>query len=213
MIVIVGAGGFALECFEVAHANGVAKSELLFFDDVTETINPVLEQNELICIRSEKDLLEQFPNGFDFILGIGNPKVRKKMYQRFIAYGGNPISLIADSVKTGVLSTTINAGNCIMSNTIITSNCVIEQGCLINLAVTIGHDSMIGEFVEICPGVNISGKCTIEKGAFIGTGAVLLPGITIGENAIVAAGAIVTKDVLPNTLVAGNPAVFKKELV
>jgi carbonic anhydrase/acetyltransferase-like protein (isoleucine patch superfamily) len=42
--------------------------------------------------------------------------------------------------------------------------------------------------------------------AFIGTGAIILPGVTIGSNSIVAAGAVVTKDVPSGTIVAGVPA-------
>ena len=40
----------------------------------------------------------------------------------------------------------------------------------------------------------------------------ILPGVTIGENAVVAAGAVVTKDVAPNTIVGGNPAKFIKNI-
>ncbi|WP_373500729.1 acyltransferase [Desulfococcus sp.] len=46
----------------------------------------------------------------------------------------------------------------------------------------------------------------VRQGASIGSGATILAGIEIGENAIVGAGAVVTKNVLPNTIVAGNPA-------
>jgi len=46
----------------------------------------------------------------------------------------------------------------------------------------------------------------VKKGASIGSGAILLGGITIGENAIIGAGSVVTKDVPPHTIVAGNPA-------
>jgi acetyltransferase-like isoleucine patch superfamily enzyme len=46
----------------------------------------------------------------------------------------------------------------------------------------------------------------IERGAWICVGAILLPGVTVGENALVAAGAVVTRDVPPGTLVAGAPA-------
>jgi acetyltransferase-like isoleucine patch superfamily enzyme len=46
----------------------------------------------------------------------------------------------------------------------------------------------------------------VKRGASIGSGATLLGGITVGENATVGAGSVVTKDVLPNTTVAGNPA-------
>jgi UDP-2-acetamido-3-amino-2,3-dideoxy-glucuronate N-acetyltransferase len=46
----------------------------------------------------------------------------------------------------------------------------------------------------------------VKRGATIGSGATLLGGITVGENAIVGAGSVVTRDVPPNTIVAGNPA-------
>lgn len=51
----------------------------------------------------------------------------------------------------------------------------------------------------------------IKKNAWIGAKATILPGVTVGENAVVAAGAVVTKDVPANTVVAGMPAkVIKK---
>jgi UDP-2-acetamido-3-amino-2,3-dideoxy-glucuronate N-acetyltransferase len=49
-------------------------------------------------------------------------------------------------------------------------------------------------------------KTTIEDGASIGAGAVILPGISIGAGAFVAAGAVVTRSVAPRSLVRGNPA-------
>jgi len=56
------------------------------------------------------------------------------------------------------------------------------------------------------------GTIVIEKGASIGSAAVLLPGVTIGEGAMVGAGAVVTKDVAPFTVVVGNPARVIREL-
>ncbi len=50
------------------------------------------------------------------------------------------------------------------------------------------------------------GDTIIHDGVWIGTRAIILPGITIGEGAIIAAHAVVTKDVAPYTIVAGNPA-------
>jgi len=49
-------------------------------------------------------------------------------------------------------------------------------------------------------------KTLVKRGASIGSGATLLCGITIGENAMVGAGSMVTKDVPPGAVVAGNPA-------
>jgi acetyltransferase-like isoleucine patch superfamily enzyme len=50
----------------------------------------------------------------------------------------------------------------------------------------------------------------IKQNAWVGAGATILPGVTIGENAIVAAGAVVTKDVAANSIVGGVPAQFIK---
>ncbi|RZM19072.1 MAG: sugar O-acetyltransferase [Pedobacter sp.] len=52
----------------------------------------------------------------------------------------------------------------------------------------------------------------IKRNAWIGAGATILPGVTIGENAIVAAGAVVSRDVPANTVVAGIPAKVVKTL-
>ena len=46
----------------------------------------------------------------------------------------------------------------------------------------------------------------IKRGASVGSGATLLSNITVGEHAIIGAGSVVTKDVPPHTVVAGNPA-------
>ena len=55
-------------------------------------------------------------------------------------------------------------------------------------------------------------RTIIKKGASIGAGASILPGITIGENAMVGAGAVVTRDVPPGAVVYGNPAAVKRYL-
>jgi len=55
-------------------------------------------------------------------------------------------------------------------------------------------------------GLQRFGRIVIEDNCFIGTGAIILPDVRIGPNAVVAAGAVVTRSVPPNTVVAGVPA-------
>ena len=52
----------------------------------------------------------------------------------------------------------------------------------------------------------------IGKRVWVGSGSIILPGVTIGDNSIIGAGSIVTKDVPPNVIVAGNPAKFIKNI-
>jgi len=58
----------------------------------------------------------------------------------------------------------------------------------------------------------VPGRIHIRENVWIGAGAKILPGVTIGENAIVAAGAVVSKDVAANTIVGGIPAKFIKAI-
>ena len=53
-------------------------------------------------------------------------------------------------------------------------------------------------------------RTLVKRRAAIGSGAVILPGLTIGENAVIGAGAVVTKDVPPGMVVVGNPATVLK---
>ena len=72
----------------------------------------------------------------------------------------------------------------------------------------------IGNNVTINKGATIlsPGKVVIEENAWIGIGAIICPGVTIGRNAVVAAGAVVTKDVPDNVVVAGVPAKIIKKI-
>ena len=96
---------------------------------------------------------------------------------------------------------------------VITSDITIGKCSLVNLKVTIGHDTIIGDYTELCPGVNIAGNCKIGKRVFVGTNASIIPNITVGDNVIIGAGAVVTKNVPPNVMVAGVPAVIKKNFI
>ena len=70
--------------------------------------------------------------------------------------------------------------------------------------IIVAHDS---SYHCIQPDIPLTCKrVTIKRNAYIGAGAIILPGVTVGEYSIVAAGAVVTKDVPARTVVAGVPA-------
>lgn len=88
--------------------------------------------------------------------------------------------------------------------------------------ITIEDDVLIGPKVSLITENHplnpeerkgLTGKpILIKKNAWIGANATILPGVTIGENAVVAAGAVVSKDVPDNTIVGGIPAKFIKNI-
>lgn len=93
----------------------------------------------------------------------------------------------------------------IMDSTHVTGNCRIGSDVFISLLVGMANDNAIGAHGYSDEEEEVVGP-TIEDGAMIGVGAILLPGVRIGAGAIVAAGATVSKNVEARTLVAGAPA-------
>ena len=88
--------------------------------------------------------------------------------------------------------------------------------------ITIEDDVMIGPRVNITSENHpvdiptrksmVPAEVIIRNNAWIGAGATILPGVTVGSNSVVAAGALVNKDVPPNTVVAGVPARVIREM-
>jgi len=110
----------------------------------------------------------------------------------------------------------------IQKNARIGKNCKIQSHTFICEGVTIEDDVFIGHGVTFINdkyprATNAEGvlqterdwevePTLVKKGASIGSGATILGNVAIGENALVGAGSVVTRDVLPNAVVAGNPA-------
>lgn len=105
---------------------------------------------------------------------------------------------------------TIHAPVWIGNNVTIGDFCKIQAFAFIPEGVEIGNAVFIGPHVcftnDKHPPNNIFQKTIVKDGAVIGANATIVCGVTIGEGAMVAAGAVVTKDVPPHTVVKGNPA-------
>ena len=128
---------------------------------------------------------------------------------------------IDDNSKVGAF-VEIQKGSTIGKNCKISSHTFICEGVHIEDNCFVGHGVMFTN--DLFPrATNPDGspqsetdwklvETFIKKGASIGSNATILCGVTIGENAMVGAGAMVTKDVAPNTIVAGNPAKTIKQI-
>jgi acetyltransferase-like isoleucine patch superfamily enzyme len=128
---------------------------------------------------------------------------------------------IGDDVKIGTF-VEIQKGVRIGNRCKISSHTFICEGVIVEDEVFIGHNvTFIND--RYPRATNGDGglqseadwKCTrtvVKRGASIGSGTTLLCGVTIGEHAMVGAGSVVTKDVPPGAIVAGNPARVLKPL-
>lgn len=97
----------------------------------------------------------------------------------------------------------------IQTNVLITDPVHVRLGSNVRLSgcTLFGHDGSVNMLKRLSGRtLDRVGKIDIRDNVFIGHQAIVLPGVTIGPNVVVAAGTVVTKDVAPDTVVAGNPA-------
>lgn len=88
----------------------------------------------------------------------------------------------------------------------------LEEHCGISRGAVIMTHWVTTDFLRKVIGGTRFGKVHIKRGAVIGVNAIILPGVTIGEGAIVGAGSVVTKDIPPYCIAAGNPAKVVKTI-
>lgn len=86
----------------------------------------------------------------------------------------------------------------------------IGDGTKIDALCFVAHNVVIGRHCLLVAGSHIAGSVTIGDHVIVGLGANICPHVTIGDRAIVGAGAVVTKDVPPGEVWAGNPARYMR---
>jgi len=155
---------------------------------------------EIITLNNEKQSLNNVTVG----AGV-------KIFNFVNAYG----CTIDDNSKVGAF-VEIQKGAFIGKNCKISSHSFVCEGVTIEDNVFVGHNvTFINDMYPRA--ANSDGslqteadwtviKTLIKKGASLGSSSTILAGVTVGEGAIVGAGSVVTKDVPPRTIVAGNPA-------
>lgn len=196
-IVIAGAGGFGREVRDLVTDCGLLVHG--FLDDQPRP-EPALHAPVLGPPDHTDDT--EVP----FVVAIGAPAVKRAVAERVIASGRRAAApIVHPSVLIG-RDVTVGEGTLITAGNIITTNIFIGRHVIINLACTVGHDAVIGDWTSMMPGVHISGAANIGEGVFIGTNAVVLEGVSVGDGAVIGAGAVVNRALPPNVTAVGVPA-------
>lgn len=189
-VIIVGAGGHSRVIEDILILNG---RKIFGFLDDNNVGNEILGKVELI---------EKYKEKYEFILAIGNNKIREKLSKKYsVKYtlAIHPKSTISKNVKIG-------EGTVIMAGVIINSNTQIGKHCIVNTGAIIEHDNKINDYVHISPGAILAGNVNVNKKSWVGAGATIIQGINIGKNSIIGAGAVVIKDIPELSIAVGIPA-------
>lgn len=209
-MLIIGAKGFAKEILEILKQNNDL-GDLCFFDDVNDDVQGSLF-NQFPILKTIDEAEHYFKTVDNrFTIGIGNPRLRKLLFEKFMKIGGMLTSTISPKADIGSFGIEIGKGVNILDGANISNDATIGLASIIYYNAIITHDCEIGDFCEISPAANILGRVKIGNETHIGAGAIVLPDVIIGNNCIIGAGAVVVKNVKDNAVVAGNPAKFLRE--
>jgi len=213
MNVIFGSAGFAKEVDWLIE-------DLFIYNKVDFRIDFFIaeDDNALIgskinskIVLSETEFFQKYANEENnCFIAVGSPEIKKKIV--------NKIKLLSSKSKfPNIVHPTVSfdkrknkvifgEGNIICAKCVLTTDICIQNFVHLNLDCTVGHDTIIGDYTTVSPGVHISGNVKISENVFIGTGAVILERINICSGVKIGAGATVISDITEPGTYVGVPA-------
>lgn len=208
-LLIFGAGGFGRE---VASWAGRARwrdrgfEVVAFVDDAAPA--PTLNGWPVLSLA---DAAGRYP-GAVVLATVGNPQLRERLVAKALGAGLRATPpLIHPGVEYDHDNVRLADGVVVCAGSILTVNIEVREHAQINLCCTVGHDATLGAYATLSPGVHISGNVAVAPRAFFGTGAVTVNGVPgkpleVGADAVVGAGAVVSKSVPAGVTATGVPA-------
>lgn len=196
-ILVVGTGGLAREFTE-------------FFKPQLEIVGYIgVNDKEYLkyCMEGNLYLDSITPNEAkvdNCVIAVGNPKLKRELMMKLSCSGFKFPPIVHDSVL--IKPDNLAEGVVISPNCIVGTNVNFGQFVYLNFMVGVGHDTIIGDYVQINPGAQIGGASTIGNSVLIGSNSTIRQGISVGNNSTVGSGAVVLSKVRENITVFGNPA-------
>lgn len=194
-LIIIGASGHGKVIADIAIKNGY---EILGFLDDNDSVKSILGFPVLGAV----DRIEQYRQECEFVIAIGNNRIREKIAEQFSATWAtliHPTAVIGMDVEIG-------EGTVIMANAVINPSAKIGNHCIINTGAIVEHDNRLEDFVHISPNAVLAGTVEVGENTHIGVGACIKNNLKIADNVTVGAGAVVTKNITEAGVYIGVPS-------
>lgn len=205
-VAIVGAGGFGREVLTLLRSLDPLETSLRFAGFVSrDRPDPDLLRRANAQWLGDDESFLTAPTADAYVVGIADPLRRQELARLFDESGLEAISLIHPTASIG-FDVEIGLGTVVCAGSVVTTNVRVGTHVHLDRLVNVGHDCVIDSFVTAHPGAIISGGVHLKERSTIGAGACILPGRRISADAIVGAGAVVTRDVADSVTVVGVPA-------
>lgn len=205
-IAILGTGGFAREVLCLIQDINRYKEEFEILGFIDNSLPKGTIINGYSVIGSDNDIINS-EKDISLALAFGEPHLKMKVAEKYNAANFDFPNLIHPSVMIGSPEYVKMGKGCIIcAGNILTTNIEIGSFITLNLACTVGHDTIIGDYSSFMPSCNISGEVIIKECVYGGTGVKIINQTEIGENAIIGAGAVVSKSIPADCTAVGVPA-------
>ena len=206
-IVIIGAGGHGTEVYSYIQDLAAADPNLrvIGFVDEYKPRGPWLDAE---ILGNFEDLRDGPYEHLHYITSTGDNQRRREFASKMESLTRpkvqawsliHPLSAVGRDVEIG-------AGTCLAPGSIVTTRTRIGRHCILNVHVSVSHDCLIGDFVNINPGAVVAGNVRLGDGCYIGAGATIIDKVSIGEWATIGAGAVVVDDIPARVTAVGVPA-------
>lgn len=197
-LVIIGASGHGRVIADIAEKNGY--TDIVFLDD-----------NKSVKFCSKYPVVGDCSTAMDnknadFVVAIGNSKIRRKIQCSLIESGLRIVSLVHPAAVVAS-DAKIGEGTVLMAGAVVNPNVEIGRGCIINTCASVDHDCCIGDFVHVSIGAHVAGTVKIGDNTCVGAGATISNNIDIVPDCVIGAGAVVIKSIGEQGTYVGVPAV------
>ncbi len=194
-LVIIGAGGHGKVIADIAVKCGY--QQIAFVDDQAtgQCVGfPIIGTAEALTALNDGKT--------DFVIAIGDNRIRKRLAQR---YKLNYATLIHPSAQIG-LDVSIEEGSVVMAGAVINPGARIGKHCILNTCCVVEHDNRIEDFVHISPNAALGGTVAVGDSTHIGIGVTVKNNVKICANCLIGAGAVVIRDIAEPATYIGSPA-------
>jgi sugar O-acyltransferase (sialic acid O-acetyltransferase NeuD family) len=196
-LVVVGAGWFATEVASWADEAGWSVSGLV------EMLNPAR-----IGTRHEGYEVvdaESLAPGTRVVVAGGREDKRREGWELVERQGCVAVTVIHPTAHLAP-TVTLAPGAIVAPAAVIGTGTDVGEHALVGRGTLVGHHVSVGSFVRLLPGSNVAGHTVFEDDVTVGMSAAVIDHVRIGRGAVVAAGAVVVRDVPAQTRVQGVPA-------
>ena len=208
-IAVYGAGGFGREVAWLVESCSSAERQyevVCLIDDDSRLHGRTANG---VPTLSFDDAWRRFPDA-GLVVAVASPRMRETIVEKAAAKGFRFATIVHPRTERSRW-VEFGTGAIVCAGNILTTNVRVGNHVHVNPNCTVGHDAILGDYTTVLPGAHISGWVHIGRRVFIGAGAVVINGtentpMVLHDDAVIGAGACVTKSVAAGLTVVGVPA-------